>query len=187
MLPSAIPCASGASTASASRRSATSSRTGHTGRSWTLERCGILDACDHAEHRHAPPQGGHARARRGSRQHRHLLVPGLRWRRLARAGARAAAGRRDGVPRCAACGEPAEARRRAVRRARCPSAALERARELCERAEVLLCIGSSLEVHPVAGLPLLPIRGWRRARDPHAGPDAARQHRRRAPARRCRG
>ncbi len=33
--------------------------------------------------------------------------------------------------------------------------ALERARELCEGAEVLLCIGSSLEVHPVAGLPAL--------------------------------
>jgi len=32
---------------------------------------------------------------------------------------------------------------------------LERARALCERAQVLLCIGSSLEVHPVAGLPLL--------------------------------
>jgi len=28
-------------------------------------------------------------------------------------------------------------------------------RELCEGAEVLLCVGSSLEVHPVAGLPLL--------------------------------
>jgi len=29
------------------------------------------------------------------------------------------------------------------------------AQQLCERAELLLCIGSSLEVHPVAGLPLL--------------------------------
>jgi NAD-dependent deacetylase len=32
---------------------------------------------------------------------------------------------------------------------------LERARDLCEQAEVLLCVGSSLEVHPVAGLPRL--------------------------------
>jgi NAD-dependent deacetylase len=32
---------------------------------------------------------------------------------------------------------------------------LERARALCEQADVLLCIGSSLEVHPVAGLPAL--------------------------------
>jgi NAD-dependent deacetylase len=34
-------------------------------------------------------------------------------------------------------------------------APLERARALCEQADVLLCIGSSLEVHPVAGLPAL--------------------------------
>ncbi|MHB8531995.1 MAG: SIR2 family NAD-dependent protein deacylase [Solirubrobacteraceae bacterium] len=60
----------------------------------------------------------------------------------------------DGVPRCERCGEPLK-----------PDVvlfgelldqrALERARELCERAGLLLCIGSSLEVHPVAGLPLL--------------------------------
>ena len=36
-----------------------------------------------------------------------------------------------------------------------PEQAIERARELCEAAELLLCIGSSLEVHPVAGLPML--------------------------------
>ena len=36
-----------------------------------------------------------------------------------------------------------------------PERALDRARVLCERADVLLCVGSSLEVHPVAGLPLL--------------------------------
>ncbi len=36
-----------------------------------------------------------------------------------------------------------------------PREALERARALCERADLLLCVGSSLEVHPVAGLPLL--------------------------------
>ena len=55
-----------------------------------------------------------------------------------------------------------------------PAAALERARELCEGADVLLCIGSSLEVHPVAGLPLLDARGGRRGGDHHAGADAAR-------------
>jgi NAD-dependent deacetylase len=60
----------------------------------------------------------------------------------------------DGVPRCGDCrgalkpdvvlfGEMLDQLR------------LERARELCGRADVLLCIGSSLEVHPVAGLPLL--------------------------------
>jgi NAD-dependent deacetylase len=58
----------------------------------------------------------------------------------------------DGVPRCDDCG-----------RALKPDVvlfgemlsqpSLERARELCEAADVLLCVGSSLEVHPVAGLP----------------------------------
>jgi NAD-dependent deacetylase len=37
-------------------------------------------------------------------------------------------------------------------------AALERAGALCEQADVLLCVGSSLEVHPVAGLPMLAHR-----------------------------
>jgi NAD-dependent deacetylase len=60
----------------------------------------------------------------------------------------------DGVPRCGPCGDPLK-----------PDVvlfgelldgrALDRARRLCEDAEVLLCIGSSLEVHPVAALPLL--------------------------------
>ncbi len=37
--------------------------------------------------------------------------------------------------------------------------AILRARALCEGADLLLCIGSSLEVHPVAGLPLLTLSG----------------------------
>ena len=40
-----------------------------------------------------------------------------------------------------------------------PEKALRRAQELCERAELLLCIGSSLEVYPVAGLPDLTLAG----------------------------
>jgi NAD-dependent deacetylase len=36
-----------------------------------------------------------------------------------------------------------------------PEAAMRRAQELCAGADVLLCVGSSLEVYPVAGLPLL--------------------------------
>ena len=63
----------------------------------------------------------------------------------------------DGVPRCEACLGPLK-----------PDVvlfgemlskdALARARVLCERADLLLCIGSSLEVHPVAGLPLLTLQ-----------------------------
>ncbi len=58
----------------------------------------------------------------------------------------------DGVPRCAECGQPLKPD--VVLFGELLSAdALERARELCEGAELLLCVGSSLEVHPVAGLP----------------------------------
>jgi NAD-dependent deacetylase len=58
----------------------------------------------------------------------------------------------DGVPRCAACGAPLKPDV-VLFGELLPEQALERARELCEHADVLLCIGSSLEVHPVAGLP----------------------------------
>lgn len=65
-------------------------------------------------------------------------------------------GEANGVPRCTECGEALkpdvvlfgellDARK------------LERARQLCERADVLLCIGSSLEVHPVAALPAMTL------------------------------
>ena len=60
----------------------------------------------------------------------------------------------DGVPRCLDCA-------RALKPdvvlfgELLPQQALSRARELCEGADVLLCVGSSLEVHPVAGLPEL--------------------------------
>lgn len=60
----------------------------------------------------------------------------------------------DGVPRCADCGGPLKPD--VVLFGELLSApVLQRARELCEQADVLLCVGSSLEVHPVAGLPLL--------------------------------
>jgi NAD-dependent deacetylase len=38
-----------------------------------------------------------------------------------------------------------------------PTAAIERARELAEGADLMLCVGSSLEVFPVAGLPELTL------------------------------
>jgi NAD-dependent deacetylase len=39
-----------------------------------------------------------------------------------------------------------------------PEAAMDRATELAERADLLLCVGSSLEVYPVAGLPSITLR-----------------------------
>jgi NAD-dependent deacetylase len=45
-----------------------------------------------------------------------------------------------------------------------PESAMVRARELAERAELMICVGSSLVVHPVAGLPQLTLeRGGRLA------------------------
>jgi NAD-dependent deacetylase len=60
----------------------------------------------------------------------------------------------DGVPRCAPCGDPLKPDV-VLFGEMLDAGALGRARELCEGADVLLCIGSSLEVHPVAGLPML--------------------------------
>jgi NAD-dependent deacetylase len=60
----------------------------------------------------------------------------------------------DRVPRCEDCGEPLKPDV-VLFGEFLPERALARARELCEGTQVLLCIGTSLEVHPVAGLPLL--------------------------------
>jgi NAD-dependent deacetylase len=60
----------------------------------------------------------------------------------------------DGVPRCEGCRAPIKPDV-VLFGELLPDGALSRARELCEGADVLLCIGSSLEVHPVAVLPLL--------------------------------
>ena len=72
---------------------------------------------------------------------------------LAEARARLASDER-GVPRCERCDVPLKPDV-VLFGELLPVAAMERARELCASAELLLCIGSSLEVHPVADLPLL--------------------------------
>jgi NAD-dependent deacetylase len=62
----------------------------------------------------------------------------------------------DGVPRCADCERPLKPDVVLFGELLAPEA-LERARELCEGADVLLCVGSSLEVYPVAALPQLTL------------------------------
>jgi NAD-dependent deacetylase len=57
----------------------------------------------------------------------------------------------EGVPRCD-CGRPLKPDV-VLFGELLPEAALERAQALAERADLLLCVGSSLEVHPAAGLP----------------------------------
>jgi NAD-dependent deacetylase len=60
----------------------------------------------------------------------------------------------DGVPRCESCASALKPDVVLFGELLAPEA-LERAQELCAGAELLLCIGSSLEVYPVAGLPAL--------------------------------
>jgi NAD-dependent deacetylase len=62
----------------------------------------------------------------------------------------------DGVPRCEGCERPLKPDVVLFGELLAPDA-LERARELCEGADVLLCVGSSLEVYPVAALPQLTL------------------------------
>jgi NAD-dependent deacetylase len=62
-----------------------------------------------------------------------------------------------GVPRCERCTAPLKPNV-VLFGEMLPVDAIERAQELCASADLLLCVGSSLEVHPVAGLPLLTHR-----------------------------
>jgi NAD-dependent deacetylase len=62
----------------------------------------------------------------------------------------------DGVPRCGSCGAPLKPDV-VLFGELLPEAALARARELCAGADLLLCIGSSLEVLPVAALPQITL------------------------------
>jgi len=67
----------------------------------------------------------------------------------------------DGVAICATCGGPVKPDV-VLFGELLPEAAMARAQELAEGAELLLCIGSSLAVYPVAGLPGLTLeRGGR--------------------------
>ena len=60
----------------------------------------------------------------------------------------------DGVPRCEDCAAPLKPDV-VLFGELLPVEAIERAQTLCATADVLLCIGTSLEVHPVAALPAL--------------------------------
>ena len=62
----------------------------------------------------------------------------------------------DGIPRCD-CGVPLKPDV-VLFGELLPEAAMQRAFDLATRADVMLCVGSSLEVYPVAGLPELTMR-----------------------------
>ncbi len=61
----------------------------------------------------------------------------------------------DGIPRCD-CGEPLKPDV-VLFGELLPEAAMLRAFDLAARADLMLCVGSSLEVHPAAGLPALTL------------------------------
>ena len=63
----------------------------------------------------------------------------------------------DGVPRCD-CGDPLKPNV-VLFGEMLPEAEIGRAFEVCEAADLIIAIGSSLEVHPVAGLPGVVLRG----------------------------
>ena len=56
-----------------------------------------------------------------------------------------------------------------------PEAALAEAQALCAEADLLLCVGSSLEVYPVAALPAITLRAGGQGGAGHRGPDALRR------------
>jgi NAD-dependent deacetylase len=62
----------------------------------------------------------------------------------------------DGVPACASCGGAVKPDV-VLFGEMLPEAAMRQAQELAARAELMLCVGSSLVVHPVAGLPQIAL------------------------------
>jgi NAD-dependent deacetylase len=64
----------------------------------------------------------------------------------------------EGVARCASCGGAVKPDV-VLFGELLPEGAMAEAQRLAERAELMLCVGSSLEVHPVAGLPRLTLGG----------------------------
>jgi NAD-dependent deacetylase len=123
----------------------------------TLERAGMLDAVitQNIDTLHRRAGTKELIEVHGSIEH--CSCPACATRvTLARAQALLAADER-GVPRCERCGAPLKPDV-VLFGEMLPAAAIERAQELCASADLLLCIGSSLEVHPVADLPLLTDR-----------------------------
>ncbi len=116
-----------------------------------LERAGLLDAVitQNIDRLHARAGTENLVEVHGSISHSVCLVCGLRYeledvrRRLS--------GDSEGVPRCD-CGQPLKPGV-VLFGEYLPVDAVTRAETLAARADLMLCIGSSLEVYPVAGLP----------------------------------
>lgn len=121
----------------------------------TLEQAGLLEAVitQNIDRLHARAGSGELVEVHGTIAHSSCLSCGVRYPlEDVRARQRADAG---GVPRCD-CGEPLKPDV-VLFGEYLPAAALARAEELATTAELMLCIGSSLEVYPVAQLPRLTL------------------------------
>jgi NAD-dependent deacetylase len=116
-----------------------------------LERAGLLDAVitQNVDRLHARAGTQNLVEVHGSIAHSSCLVCGLRYE-LGDVRARHE-GAGDGVPRCE-CGEPLKPGV-VLFGELLPVEAMLWAEQLAAGAELMLCIGSSLEVYPVAGLP----------------------------------
>jgi NAD-dependent deacetylase len=116
-----------------------------------LERAGLLDAVitQNIDRLHARAGTQNLVEVHGSIAHSSCLVCGLRYE-LGDVRARHE-GARDSVPRCD-CGEPLKPGV-VLFGELLPVEAMARAEQLAAGADLMLCIGSSLEVYPVAGLP----------------------------------
>jgi NAD-dependent deacetylase len=116
-----------------------------------LERAGLLDAVitQNIDRLHAEAGSTQLIEVHGTIAHASCLHCGARYP-LAQVRHRQA-GDADGVPRCD-CGIPLKPDV-VLFGEYLPFDALERAQSLAGRADLMLCIGSSLEVHPVAQLP----------------------------------
>jgi len=77
----------------------------------------------------------------------------------------------DGVALCAACGGPVKPNV-VLFGEMLPELAMRRAQELAEGAELLICVGSSLAVYPVASLPAVTLEGGGKVAIVTKGPTA---------------
>jgi NAD-dependent deacetylase len=116
-----------------------------------LERAGLLDAVitQNIDRLHARAGTKNLVEVHGSISHSICLVCGLRYK--LEDVRRRMGGDSEGVPRCD-CGQPLKPGV-VLFGEYLPVEAVTRAEALAARADLMLCIGSSLEVYPVAGLP----------------------------------
>ena len=139
-----------------------------------LERARPARRGDHPEHRPAARAGRDARAWSrctGRSRTRRVLSAVLRYEL---GDVRAPPGGGSGGGAAVRLRRAAEARRGAVRRVPARARRWRAPRRSPRGADLMLCIGSSLEVYPVARLPEHDAGRRRPDRDRHPGPDAVR-------------